>query len=132
MKEIVVQHDVTRMRGYSSAAKKKKQRTYVDEEEEMSRLKISSMNQYDEPEDDEDDEDEGPPLPMRREESHGGEPIMYAAYDFEAMDETTVGLTVDDKVKLLAEPDDDGWVYVENMTSGQTGYAPTDYLETRS
>ena len=126
-REIVVQHDVSRVRGYSSSAKKK--RTYVDEEEEMSRLKISSTNHYDD--NDDDDEDEEPPLPVRREEQHGDEPIMYAAYDFEAMDETTVGLTVDDKIKLLAEPDDDGWVYVENMTTGQTGYAPTDYLEQR-
>ena len=126
MKEIVVQHDVTRMRGYSSS-KKKKQRTclqysslevrelhhlpyldevsetkkylihdresdltfsntstleyiyysYVDEEEEMSRLKISSTNLHDEPEDyDDDDEGEESPLPMEREEFHGDEPIV--------------------------------------------------------
>ena len=39
MKEIVVQHDVTRMRGYSSSsAKKKKQRTYVIFEPRSARL----------------------------------------------------------------------------------------------
>jgi len=132
MKEIVVQHDVTKIRG---TTKKKKKKTYVTEEEEMSRLAISSSSNrgYDEDYDDDDDDEEPPPKPARTHEDElgGDEPIMYAAYEFEAMDDTTVALEIDDKVKLLAEPDDDGWVYVENMRSGETGYAPTEYLETR-
>ena len=126
MKEIVVQHDVTRMRGYSSAAKKKKQRTHVMRKE-MSRLKISSTNQYDEPEDDEDDEDEGPPLLMRREESHG---TNRSCMQRTILKPWTIRLWVDRMTRRLLAT-----LYLatcRNMTSGQTGYAPTDYLETRS
>lgn len=134
MKEIVQQHDVAELRSSkmtTTTTTTTLKRNYVTEEEEMSRLKISKEedNYYDEDEEEEEEETPPPMKPSRQDDVD--EPIMYAAYDFEAMDDTVIGLQVDDKVKLLAEPEDDGWVYVENLTTGESGYAPTDYLEKR-
>jgi len=55
--------------------------------------------------------------------------VKSAGYDFEPMDDTMIALKEGDRVAILVPPEDDGWVYVHNETSDETGYVPENYLE---
>eukprot|EP00940_MAST-03C_sp_MAST-3C-sp2_P000685 g685.t1 len=141
MREIVQQHKIER---HSRRTKKSNGASRArhddddddDDDDDTSappppRRDDAPVEPWKEPEEEEDDEDEDAQENFAASKTTltGDEETRVAGYDFTPMDDTMIALTEGDTVALLSNPEDDGWVYVRNQSTGETGYVPTDYLE---